>query len=166
MQKTYFTNSSSQTKKLGKKLAEKIVSPTGFKQEQNQQGSPCILCLQGDLGAGKTCFLQGFAKGLDIKQKITSPSFVILKKFKIDNQLSKIHYQYFYHIDCYRIQKPEEIMDLGFKRMLSDNANIIAIEWPERITKILPKQIIKIKFEFINKNTRKIIILYPIVIHN
>ena len=136
--KIYQTNNAGETKKLGKSMARKILKLPKIK-------GAFVVALQGDLGGGKTTFVQGFAKGLGIKEKITSPTFVIMKKFKN-----------FYHIDCYRIQKPEEILEIGFKEIISNPENIVAIEWPERIEKILPKNTIKIRFKFINKNTRKI----------
>jgi len=156
MQKIYITKSSQQTKKLGEKMAKKFLE---FPQKKNA----LVIGLFGDLGGGKTTFLQGFAKGLGIKEKITSPTFVILKKFQIPNhKLQTNHksqitnYKHFYHIDCYRIQKPEEILSIGFKEIISEPKNIVAIEWAEKIEKILPKDFIKIKFDFGNKNTRKI----------
>ena len=74
----YLSKSSSQTKKLGESLAKK------FLKEKKQKGAK-ILGLEGDLGGGKTTFLQGFAKGLGLKEKILSPTFIIMRKFKIQN---------------------------------------------------------------------------------
>lgn len=144
----YFTNSPIQTKKLGKILAKEILK-THF------QKKAFLIGLEGDLGGGKTTFLQGFARGLGIKQRILSPTFVLMKKFKI--KPSKF-FQHFYHIDCYRIEKPKEILDLGFKKIISNPKNIIAIEWADRIQKILPKNTIILKFKFINKSRRKIVL--------
>jgi tRNA threonylcarbamoyladenosine biosynthesis protein TsaE len=101
---------------------------------------------------------------LGIKDKILSPTFVILKRLKITkvkSQKSKIKdtnqkFENFYHLDCYRIQNPKEILNLDFKKIISDSHNVIAIEWAERIRKILPKDTLILKFEFINKKTRKI----------
>lgn len=160
----YFTNSSSQTKKLGEILAKKILKQKTKKRIQ-------VLGLQGDLGGGKTTFSQGFARGLRIKERVLSPTFVIFKKFKIpgprerglSNNIGQraSSFRYFYHIDCYRIQKPKEILDLGFKRVISAPQNIVVIEWADRILKILPRNIILITFEFNNKNKRKITVKWP-----
>ena len=144
----YLTTTPQQTQKLGEILA-KEVSKTKLKK------GALILGLEGDLGGGKTTFLQGFAKGLEIKEKILSPTFVILKKFKIQNS----KFKNFYHIDCYRIEKPREILDLGFKEIASNPQNIITVEWADRIRKILPKEVIIIKFEFLNKTKRKIYLI-------
>jgi len=141
------SRSPSQTKKIGQFLAEETL--------KTKTKRALILGLVGDLGGGKTTFLQGFAQGLGIKEKILSPSFVILKRFKIKD----LRFKNFYHIDCYRIKKPKEILDLGFKEIISDPKNIVAIEWADRIKKILPKKILVLKFDFINRNQREIEIL-------
>ena len=147
MKKQYLTVSPSQTKKLGETLAREILKTKPKKIAQ-------ILGLEGDLGGGKTTFLQGFARGLGIKQKILSPTFVIMKRFKVES----LRFEGFYHVDCYRLKKPKEILDLGFKEIISNPKNIVAVEWAERIRKIMPKDIIWISFEFANKNQRKIVI--------
>ncbi|MCP6719281.1 MAG: tRNA (adenosine(37)-N6)-threonylcarbamoyltransferase complex ATPase subunit type 1 TsaE [Patescibacteria group bacterium] len=141
------SNSASQTKKIGESLAKVIL-------EEKVKKRAKALGLLGDLGGGKTTFLQGFAKGLGIKEKILSPTFVILKKFEIKNS----DFEFFYHIDCYRIEKQKEVLDLGFKKIISSPTNIIAVEWADRIFKILPKDSILISFEFIDKNKRRIIL--------
>ncbi|MEA3295985.1 MAG: tRNA (adenosine(37)-N6)-threonylcarbamoyltransferase complex ATPase subunit type 1 TsaE [Patescibacteria group bacterium] len=148
MTKTHNSENISQTKKIAKNLAKKIISNSTKKQ--NKQA--VVLALYGNLGSGKTTFLQGFAKALKIKEKITSPTFVILKRFPI------FKFKNFYHIDCYRIENIEEIIELNFNNIISDPKNIVAIEWPEKIKKILPKNRINIKFSFINKNKRKIVV--------
>lgn len=149
MKITCESKSASQTRKIGELLAEEIVR-TGKRKEKKA----FILGLMGDLGGGKTTFLQGFAKGLGIKEKITSPTFVILKRFEIPDCGLKD----FYHIDCYRIQKPKEILDLGFKKIVDNPENVMAVEWADKIKKILPKNIIILKFDFIDKNKRQIVI--------
>ncbi len=143
----YLTNSPTQTRKLGEKLAKEILRRKIGK-------SALIIGLQGDLGSGKTTFLQGFAKGFGVKEKILSPTFVIIKRFKIEN--CKLKIENFYHIDCYRIKKPKELITLGFKEIASNPQNIIAIEWVDKINKIIPRKTIFISFKFINKNKRKI----------
>lgn len=113
-----------------------------------------IIAFEGDLGAGKTTFIQALAQGLNIKEKITSPTFVIFKKYKVTRHKN---IKWFYHFDLYRIQDPEEIIDLGFEEIITDKNSIIAIEWAEKIKKLLPKDILHIKIKYINKNTRQFI---------
>ena len=147
MESIFTTNNPKQTKNLGKLLAKEVLKARLGKRA-------FILGLRGDLGGGKTTFLQGFAGGLGLKDKITSPTFVILKKFKVAGP----KLGYFVHIDCYRIRKAKEILDLGLKEIMSDPRNIVAIEWAERIKKILPQNTIWIELDFIDKKTRKIVV--------
>ncbi len=128
------SKSPTETKNFGKKIAK---------------NPPKVLALKGDLGAGKTTFLKGYAEKLGVKEKILSPTFLILKKFPIEKN-------YFVHIDCYRIKDSREILGLDFKKMLKKN--LIAIEWPERIKDILPKDTLFLNFKIIDKNKREITI--------
>ena len=141
----YTTKSYKATQKIGENLAKEIFKLT-------QKNSAVVLALSGNLGGGKTTFLQGFASGLGIKEKILSPTFVILKHFKIANS----DFDNFYHIDCYRLSSEKDISELDFAKIISDPKNIVAIEWPEKIEKALPKSLIKIDFKFIDENKREI----------
>ena len=145
VEKIYTTKSYKQTQKLGEKFAKDIL-------KLKPKNSAVVIGLRGNLGGGKTTFLQGFAKGLGVKGKILSPTFVILKRFLI-KKISKN----FYHIDCYRLKNEKDILELEFKEIISDPKNIVAIEWPEKIKKALPKNLIEIDFKFIDENTREII---------
>ena len=137
---------------MAQKMAREFVKKTGCSKKA------LVLALEGDLGGGKTTFLQGFARGLKIKEKILSPTFVIMKKFKIrvDSCSDSCRFVYFYHIDCYRIKNPKEILNLGWKEITNNPQNIVAVEWADKIRKILPKKKIIIKFKFVNKNTRRL----------
>jgi tRNA threonylcarbamoyladenosine biosynthesis protein TsaE len=141
------TESAKETQKLGEAFARNL-----FKNSNNK--SAVVFALKGNLGGGKTTFLQGFAKELEVKDKILSPTFVIQKRFDIN----KNNFKNFYHIDCYRINKPEEILELDFKKIILNPENIVAIEWPEKIKKFLPQNTIFIEFDFIDANKRDIII--------
>jgi tRNA threonylcarbamoyladenosine biosynthesis protein TsaE len=143
------TDNFKQTQKFGKKTAQEIIQKS--KKFLEKKGA-VVVGLSGDLGAGKTTFLQGFAEGLGIKEKILSPTFVILKHFKIKNSV----FSDFYHIDCYRISKPEDILEIGFEKIILENKNIVAIEWPEKIKKFLPRSFVKIKFKNVGFNKREI----------
>jgi len=156
MRVKYLTTAPRQTKKLGEILAQEV-------KKTKPQKRALVIGLEGDLGGGKTTFLQGFAKGLGIKQKILSPTFVIMRRFKIraNSCPNSCKFASFYHIDCYRIEKPKEILDLGFKEIISNSKNIVTIEWAERIQKILPAETIILKFEFIDQKARKITVGLP-----
>jgi tRNA threonylcarbamoyladenosine biosynthesis protein TsaE len=147
MKKNYLTNSAAETKKVAIEMAKQILR-CGPKKKA------FLIGLVGDLGGGKTTFIQGLAKGLGIKDKILSPTFVIMKKFEIKH----FRFQHFYHFDCYRFLDAKDILDLGFKKIINDPDNIIAIEWADKVKNILPKTTNWINFNFIDDKKRKIII--------
>ncbi len=154
IKKEQISTSPSQTQTLGQQMAEEILkSPL-------QKGA-VVVGLMGDLGGGKTTFLKGFARGLGIKKKILSPTFIIFKRFTIYPAWVKgtLPFTNFYHIDCYRIKKSKEILDLGFQEIITDPKNIVCIEWADRIKKILPKESILLKFKFKGKNKRRITLI-------
>lgn len=155
MKRVCLTDSPYQTKKLGEKLAQKIL-------KTEPQKNAFVIGLIGDLGGGKTTFLQGFAKGLAIKEKILSPTFVIMKKFPIPIRVNSCpnscQFVYFYHFDCYRIKRPKELLGLGFKEIVSNPQNIVVIEWAEKIKGLLPENTLIVRFEFVSKQKRKVII--------
>lgn len=139
------SDSLQKTKKTGEILAKEAL--------RTKSNKALVFLLKGDLGSGKTSFVQGFAKGLGIKEKITSPTFVLMKNFEIKK---KAKFNNFFHIDCYRIKNSKEIIDLKFQKIVSSSENIIIIEWPDKIKKLLPKNSIIIKFKLIDLKTRKI----------
>ncbi len=142
----YLTKSPSQTKKIGKNIAAEIIK---------KKKGPVVLALKGNLGAGKTVFAQGLAKGIGIAEKILSPTFLILKKFKIKKGIFKE----FYHIDCYRLKNKKDILSTGIKEAIEDPLGIVVIEWAEKIKNALPKNTIWIEIkQKENENEREIIL--------
>lgn len=141
---SYLTKGPKETKRLGERLAHKVLEEPSAKA--------IVLSLVGNLGGGKTTFLQGFAQGLRVKENVLSPTFTIMKKYKINKRGSRKN---FYHFDCYRV-KGKEILNLGFKDILTQPQNIIAIEWADKIKKIIPRGSLILKFDFIDEKTRKI----------
>ena len=141
------TKSSGETKDFAKVLIGEWLEMNKIKN------SSWLVCLSGDLGSGKTTFVQGLAEELGIRKVVNSPTFLIMKKYSArrDEALLRL-----YHFDCYRISDYQEILDLGWEEIISEKNNIIVIEWPEKIKKILPKKRLNIKFEFVDENTRKI----------
>ncbi|NQU99628.1 MAG: tRNA (adenosine(37)-N6)-threonylcarbamoyltransferase complex ATPase subunit type 1 TsaE [Parcubacteria group bacterium] len=114
-----------------------------------------VIAFEGNLGSGKTTFIQGLASGLSIKENISSPTFVIFKKYSIPNH-KKI--KLLYHFDLYRIGSLQEIIDLGFEEIINDKSALVVIEWAEKIKKLLPKSSLNIKIKYVSKNSRKIIV--------
>lgn len=135
--KKFITHSSQETRDLGVDLSKKFKSS--------------VIALIGDLGSGKTTFVQGFAKGLGIKDKIISPTFVLMRQRKIPSSKKIL-----YHVDLYRLENPSHIKSLGLKDLFADPSAIILIEWAEKCKNLLPKNTIKIEFKILEQNTREI----------
>lgn len=118
-----------------------------------------ILALTGDLGAGKTTFAQGLAGALGIKSRITSPTFLIIRRYNIPRAKSR-GYINFHHIDAYRLNSPKELLDLGFADLLKDPKNIILIEWADKIKNILPEGTSWMAFSHGDKEGERIVDLF------
>jgi tRNA threonylcarbamoyladenosine biosynthesis protein TsaE len=114
-----------------------------------------VLGLKGDLGAGKTTFIQGLAEGLKIKEPILSPTFVILKRFDLSGR-SAGRLKNLYHMDCYRIDGAEDLVGINFEEIIKDKGNLIVIEWAEKIKEILPEDSVWLKFDHLGGDRRKI----------
>jgi tRNA threonylcarbamoyladenosine biosynthesis protein TsaE len=135
--KTFTTKSFKETQKLARDFAKVL-----------KKGD--IVCLYGDLGSGKTTFTQGLAEGLEIKNRIISPTFVIVRSY-VQRVLN------FYHIDLYRIESEKSLKSLGIEEILYNKNNIVVIEWAEKLKKYLPQERIDIEIFYKKDNTRKII---------
>jgi len=147
----YITSSEKQTFNLAKNLTKQ------FKGGE-------VIGLIGQLGAGKTVFVKGIAAGLAIKKNITSPTFVLMKVYKIRNQKSRqsgkqAGIKNLVHIDAYRIKSPQDIVAIGAAEYFNRPDTITIIEWADKIKKILPKKIKYIKIKNQGGNTRKLTIV-------
>jgi len=107
-----------------------------------------VVCLDGDLGAGKTAFVKGIAQALGIDKYITSPTFTIVNQYE-----GKI---LLYHFDVYRIANAEDMLEMGFEEYLSPEA-IVVIEWASLIQKILPSTRIEVLIELSNEPNERTI---------
>lgn len=146
--------SSEETKKIGTDLAESLLrgrAPRGH-------AGATVIALTGDLGAGKTTFTQGLFRGLGLRRRAVSPTFVIMRHYRIP--AAKRHADGFtdaYHVDAYRLKKAEDAAVLGFEHMLAGPEHIVIVEWPERIRGVLPKRAIAVRFAYGKKENERII---------
>lgn len=113
-----------------------------------------VIGLSGNLGSGKTAFTQAVAKELGITDHITSPTFVIQKKYHIERE--GFPFKTLVHIDAYRLDSARELEVLGFKRELENPENLLLIEWPEKVADILPEGTPTIFFSFVSSGVRTI----------
>lgn len=111
-----------------------------------------VVCFQGDLGAGKTTFIQGILSFLGAEKPYTSPTFVIMKKYSVEHAIIKN----VYHIDAYRIDD-QALLELGWDEIVKDDKNLVLVEWPEKIKNSIPENSQLIKFKWVDENSRKII---------
>jgi tRNA threonylcarbamoyladenosine biosynthesis protein TsaE len=167
-----FSHSPNKTAKIASDFASRL-----------KKGS--VLALTGNLGSGKTHFTKGLAQYFKIKKNITSPTFVLMKVYKVRNKRQETRdkkiqkylplnkgesagakrrlegvenkIKTLVHVDCYRLNDPVELLAIGLGEYLNNPACLVVIEWAEKIKKILPKNSIWIKFSLGQKeNERKI----------
>ncbi|MDD2807680.1 MAG: tRNA (adenosine(37)-N6)-threonylcarbamoyltransferase complex ATPase subunit type 1 TsaE [Patescibacteria group bacterium] len=118
----YLTKNEKETMALGKKIAATFAGGE-------------VVALHGDLGAGKTTLAKGIAIGLGIKNKITSPTFVLMNIYQTKNKtVTEL-----VHLDCYRINNYHEMEMIGFNEYAQNPKAVTLIEWPEKIAPLLPK---------------------------
>src|SRR5512142_1486179 len=115
----FFSRSPDQTRRIGMRLGSAL-----------QTGD--VICLQGDLGAGKTTFVQGIAQGWGSTDAVSSPTFILVNMYRRADQAQ------LFHMDAYRLDSTPEAAELDLDSMLADGALII--EWPERMASLIPDE--------------------------
>ncbi len=144
------TQSAGETQSLGKVFGHAIVTDalSGISRGEDA----LVVCLWGELGSGKTTFVQGMAHGLGIDSRLLSPTFVIVRHYQIPADMSVV-----YHLDLYRIQGAESAHAVGFTDMIHEPRAVVVVEWPERLGTALPERRIDIHFTIQNDSERNII---------
>src|SRR5215467_12244522 len=122
----FFSRSPEQTRRLGTRLGGVL-----------QTGD--VICLQGELGAGKTTFVQGIAQGWGSVDAVSSPTFILVNVYRREDQ------NQLFHMDAYRLDSTPEAEELDLDSMLADGALII--EWPERMPELIPAERLWIQLE-------------------
>ncbi len=121
-----YTNSPKQTGLVAQSLAKLIKDDL-------------IICLEGDLGAGKTLFTQNFCKALNVKESVTSPTFNLMNVYEGDKRI--------YHFDLYRLENEEDLEEIGFYEYSDVDDEVVLIEWPDRFFACMPEDYLHIKIE-------------------
>lgn len=132
------------TDKIAELFLDKII-----KKSTKNKGAT-VVGLLGDLGAGKTTFTQFVAKYLGIKNKVNSPTFVIIKKYPLKIR----NYKFLIHIDAYRLKNENELLRLGWQEIINDKEHLVFIEWPENAIKAMPKNMSYIYITHRNNDER------------
>jgi tRNA threonylcarbamoyladenosine biosynthesis protein TsaE len=134
--KVVITRSAADTQRFGQKLAKQL-----------KPGD--LVCFSGGLGAGKTCLIQGIARGLQVKDYVNSPTFKIINEYQGRMPV--------YHFDLYRLEGLTALSGLGYEEYFYGQG-VSLVEWSEKITSFLPKLYLQIELRSIDEHTRKIIL--------
>jgi tRNA threonylcarbamoyladenosine biosynthesis protein TsaE len=133
----FISHSAEQTKRVGERLGHLL-----------RDGD--VICLEGDLGAGKTCLAQGIGRGLGVGSAITSPTFIIVNEYTLPGRTYKLH-----HIDLYRVESPQEGHAMGLEELFYGDG-ICIIEWAERVREILPDEWLWVALTYIDDTKREL----------
>ncbi|MEK7552941.1 MAG: tRNA (adenosine(37)-N6)-threonylcarbamoyltransferase complex ATPase subunit type 1 TsaE [Patescibacteria group bacterium] len=126
-----------------------------FLNQTSASTEATVVGLSGELGAGKTAFTQAVARALGVRAAVLSPTFVLIKTYPLPKN-ANWHWRRLVHLDCYRLDQAADLAKLGWAELSADSANLIFVEWPERVAEILPATTTKIIFEIIGEFTRRI----------
>ncbi len=140
-----------------KNIDEKKMKNFGYKWGQLLRRGD-IICLDGDLGAGKTTLTQSIAKGMNIDDYVNSPSYTIICEY----QTSMAHLPYLYHMDVYRIADEDELYEIGFDEYIDGNG-VCIIEWASKIKSLLPDYTVWINIDIsVDGSSRNLTIYYNV----
>ena len=142
----HHTSSSAGTKRIAASLANQIL-------KSGPRTKAIIFALTGELGSGKTTFVQGFLGGLGVKRGGTSPTFILMRR----HALHAGKFNNVYHIDLYRVHIKQELARIGLREILADPKNIALIEWAENLKTLLPKNSVRLYFRHGEKENKRTI---------
>ncbi len=111
-----------------------------------------LVTLSGELGAGKTAFVQSAARALGVDETVTSPTFVLEKIYVLPGS----SFKRLVHIDAYRLEKGSDLAPLGFDELMRDAGNLVLLEWPEKVADALPAPAMRLSFTVHPDNSRTI----------
>lgn len=142
----------------------KLFNLTEFRREASRfvkdltpsEDRATLVGLYGDLGAGKTTFVQAVAKALGVFEHVTSPTFLIYRTYNLQPTTNNGKFKTLVHVDAYRLKNTDELRKLRFEELLADSKNFILVEWADKVTDLLPKDHQKLYFEFIDEHTRSV----------
>ena len=128
--------SEKETREIARALGEELRRTVPLKR------GALVFALKGDLGSGKTTFIQGALKRIGIKKKTSSPTFVLVKRFP----LARRGIKNIYHVDAYRVKSARELAPLGLQDIFQEKRSVVFIEWADKIRRAIPKNAIWISF--------------------
>lgn len=130
-------------------LAKKFI----YELTRSASRGACVVLLEGDLGSGKTSFVQGVARALGVEEPVTSPTFVVMKKYILPGGGK---WQELVHVDAYRLSPEERSESLGLGDVFKDPKAVVLIEWPTHLNVQYPEDCVQLSFRFVSENVREI----------
>ncbi len=131
-------------------LPEFVRNVTAMLAMDRHNTKAVVLGLRGELGAGKTTFVQQLARQMGVREVVQSPTYVLMKKYALPDGLNpmgqKRRFKNLVHIDAYRLENPKEFAALKPAEFLDDPSNLVVVEWPERLGSALPKADLNLSF--------------------
>lgn len=144
MLSTYHTSTREETRSVGATFGRELAPGT-------------LVCFHGDLGSGKTTFIQGILESLGADGPYVSPTFILMKEYDLATPtatgIGRI-----YHADAYRIESAEDFEKIGFQEWMDDRSGVVLLEWPERVASTLPVKHINISLRLVDGEAREITI--------
>lgn len=111
-----------------------------------------VVALVGDLGSGKTTFVQGVGEALEIEEPVTSPTFVLWRQYETENERFRV----LHHFDLYRLESEQEVYDLGMQDVFSQTDGLVLVEWADKFVSVFPERTIWLRFRYIGEERREI----------
>lgn len=115
-----------------------------------------VVTFTGDLGAGKTTFVQAIARALFVAESVTSPTFTIMRRYELHNQ----SFKNLVHVDAYRVDDPQEMTVLHFAATLAEAGTLVCIEWPEKIPSVVPEVAATVAIDFLPESEDRIVTIH------
>ena len=137
----YISNSAQETEALGERLAARL-----------RPGD--VIAYTGDLGAGRTAFTRGLARGLGVADRVTSPTFTIVNEYEAGRLP-------LFHFDLYRMDSPEELFDIGWEDYLA-RGGVCAVEWSENVADALERDTVRVDIRRGGEESRRVISVEPV----
>ena len=133
----FISHSAEQTQRIGERLGRMLDSGD-------------VVCLEGDLGAGKTCLAQGIGRGLGAAARLTSPTFIIVNQYRLPGRSYRLQ-----HVDLYRIEAVAEARATGLEDLFFGE-DVCVVEWAERVMELLPLERLWIRLRYVDESKRSL----------
>jgi len=135
-------------------ISSSVQDTNRFAQELLESLNPGdVVALVGDLGSGKTTFVQGIAAALGIEEPVTSPTFVLWRQYETKHDV----FRFLHHLDLYRLESEREVHGLGIQDIFSQSDGLVLVEWADKFASVFPERTIWLRFRYVDEERREIV---------